>query len=67
MEWKDLRNNKPPLLTSCLCLRKGEKICNLYFDGESWWDDGYDSKQERIFNDITHWIKLSDISLPNSI
>lgn len=67
MEWKELKTNKAPLLTSCLCLRKGKMICNLYFDGRSWWDDGYNSKKDREFDDVTHWIDLKDIPLPNSI
>jgi len=67
MEWKELKTNKAPLNTSLLCLRKGNRVCNLYFDGKNWKDDGYDSRSERNFDDVTHWIGLKDIPLPNSI
>lgn len=53
-----------PVNSSCLVLRRGSKLCNLYFDGKNWMDDGYDSKQERVFTDVTHYIELKNIPLP---
>jgi hypothetical protein len=63
MEWIKASGDIP-LNSSCLAHREGGKLCNLYFDGTNWLDDGYDSKQERIFKDVTHYIELKNIKKP---
>lgn len=62
--WNETVKSLPNVNKSCLVIRQNTKLCNLYYDGSNWMDDGYDSKSERIFTDITHWILLSDIPLP---
>lgn len=62
--WKDIATNELPVFKSCLCLRNGLLICNLYYNGYNWLDDGYDSKNERIFKDVTHFIELKYFKLP---
>lgn len=64
IKWIDINKQKPKFMESCLCVRKNKNICNLYLDVQWWMDDGYDSKQSRIFNDVTHWIYISDINKP---
>lgn len=54
-----------PINKSCLCLRKHKLICNLYFDGLNWMDDGYDSKGTRIFIDVTHYVTMDSFEVPN--
>ncbi len=65
MNWNDIKEVKPPVLESCLCIRKGDKMCNLYFDGKKWMDDGYNSAGTKEFEDVTHWIRIKDIQRPN--
>ena len=62
--WNDTAKSLPNVNKSCLAIRQNTKLCNLYYDGSNWMDDGYDSKSERVFTDVTHWILLSDIPLP---
>jgi hypothetical protein len=62
--WNKTEKCLPNINTSCLVLRQNTKLCNMYYDGKKWMDDGYDSKQERVFEDVTHWILLSDVPLP---
>lgn len=62
--WTTIDESMPPNNVSCLCLRNSKRICNLYFDGKNWMDDGFDSKGERIFTDVTHWVRLENIPLP---
>jgi hypothetical protein len=63
--WKKTEGVKLPINKSCLCLRKGNRICNLYFDGVNWKDDGYDSKDTRIFIDVTHYVTMDSFEFPN--
>tara|TARA_R110001592_G_scaffold64209_1_gene197485 strand:+ start:452 stop:643 length:192 start_codon:yes stop_codon:yes gene_type:complete len=63
MKW---RKDSPPINESCLCIRNG-KLLNLYFDGDFWKDDGLDSKRSTVFLQVTHWIRLKDIELPNDL
>jgi hypothetical protein len=62
--WNETSKSLPNVNKSCLAIRQNTKLCNLYYDGSNWMDDGYDSKSERVFTDVTHWILLSDIPLP---
>lgn len=64
LPWIGVDEQMPPTNRSCLCLRNNTKICNLYFDGMNWMDDGYDSKGIRKFKDVTHWIALDWIVKP---
>ena len=61
--WNETAKSLPNVNKSCLVIRQNTKLCNLYYDGSNWMDDGYDSKSERVFTDVTHWILLSDIPL----
>ena len=62
-QWVKINDNIP-INSSCMFMRNGGKICNLYFDGANWMDDGYDSKQERVFKDVLYYVELKDIPTP---
>lgn len=63
-KWIETKGQELPINKSCLCLRNGARVCNLYFDGVDWKDDGFDSKGERVFTDVTHYILVESITLP---
>lgn len=62
--WIETKGAELPINKSCLCLRNGKRVCNLYFDGLNWKDDGFDSKDSRVFTDVTHYSLLECIALP---
>ena len=62
--WIETKGAELPINKSCLCLRNGKRVCNLYFDGLNWKDDGFDSKDSRVFTDVTHYALLECIALP---
>lgn len=63
LPWIEVNENLP-INSSCMVLRNNKRICNLYFDGKNWMDDGFDTNGEKIFTDVTHYIELKDIVIP---
>jgi len=63
--WNETAKLLPNANQSCLAIRKGTDLCNLYLNiNGKWKNDGYSSDSERVFDDVTHWILLSDVPLP---
>ena len=56
--WIDVNDRLPENFQSCLTYRKGLAVSNMYFNNDLWYADGYDCKESRTFDDITHWMPL---------
>ena len=63
--WIEIKENTPiPQTKNLLCLRKGTLTCLLYWDGKVWQEDGYDTKQSKTFDDVTHFIMTEHLIRP---